>query len=85
MILLLDTNVMCEMTKRNPDEKFLPWFDRVVCDHVCVSAFTLGETGRSIQKLREGKRWTDLLLWFDDLLEDFRFLTLPVDSQAALL
>ena len=84
MIFLLDTNVVSEMTRKHPDAKVLSWFDRVSSDHVRVSVLTLGELGRGIQKLPEGKRQTDLLLWFDTLLEDFRYQTLPVDSLITL-
>ncbi|GHU60555.1 ribonuclease VapC [Spirochaetia bacterium] len=64
MKYLLDTNVLSEMRKQNPNAKvaaFVKGFDK---DVSLMSVVSIGEIFYGIEKLPEGKKKSDLTFWF---------------------
>jgi len=84
MKFLLDTNVLSEMTKPDINENVLRWFNSVSEEHLYVSVLTLGEINMGIEKLPEGRKRNDLLIWFDQLQESFKYQSYSVDIETSL-
>jgi toxin FitB len=84
MKFLLDTNVISELIKSSPDPNVLAWFSQVPEEHTFISVLTLGELSSGIDKLPDGMKKNDLILWFDKLSNSFSRQTFPIDSETAL-
>lgn len=84
MKLLLDTNVLSELAKPEPDERVLDWFNQVNEAHLYISIISLGEIRHGLEKLPEGRKKNDLIIWFDSIQEVFRHQTWPLDDEIAL-
>ena len=52
MTYLLDTDVISELRKRDPDPRVLAWYSRVTSADVFVSVLTIGEIRLGIERLR---------------------------------
>ena len=86
MNYLLDTCVLSEFTRRMPDEKVVRWVDGIDEEKLYLSAITIGEIQRGIQRLPESHRKTELLAWMNNgLVERFGGRILPLDAQTMLL
>jgi predicted nucleic acid-binding protein len=59
MTYLLDTNVISELRKRNPDPHVLAWYGKVASGDIFVSVLTIGEIRLGIERLRQKllERW----------------------------
>ncbi|MBL7007097.1 MAG: type II toxin-antitoxin system VapC family toxin [Spirochaetia bacterium] len=84
MKFLLDTNVISELIKSSPDPNVLAWFTQVPEEHTYISVLTLGELSSGIDKLPDGIKKNDLILWFDKLSNSFSRQTFPIDSETAV-
>lgn len=69
MSFLLDTNVVSEPTRPQPDPRVLEWFSAQTDETLFLSALTLGELRRSILLLDEGRKRRGLLRWLDERIE----------------
>ncbi|BCU77010.1 type II toxin-antitoxin system VapC family toxin [Luteolibacter sp. LG18] len=79
MTYLLDTNVVCEATAREPDPHVLAWCETHA--HECVlSAVTLGEILKGIHLMPAGKRKNAIAAWAERVERDFRDALLPLDA-----
>lgn len=86
MIYLLDTCVISELVARQPNPDVVRWIDSVDEDKLFLSAITIGEIKRGIEKLADSKRKTALAEWLeDDLLARFRDRILPIDIPVMLV
>jgi len=82
---LLDTNILSESTKPQPDGHVLNWLESVDEDRLFLSVITLAEIQRGISLLDSGKKRDTLLAWFEhDLLLRFEGRILPVGQGIAL-
>lgn len=52
MTYLLDTNVISELRRRNPDPHVLAWYGKVASSDIFVSVLTIGEIRLGIERLR---------------------------------
>jgi predicted nucleic acid-binding protein len=86
MTFLLDTCVISELVARQPDPAVVQWVDGVDEDKLFLSAITIGEIKRGIEKLANSTRKSALEEWLeDDLLVRFRDKILPVDTAVMLV
>ncbi|TDP62480.1 type II toxin-antitoxin system VapC family toxin [Roseateles toxinivorans] len=86
MATLLDTNVLSELLRAQPDEAVLAWFARQPTDSLFISDVTQAEMLLGARLLPAGKRRTQLQLALDGLFgEDFAGRILPFDGAAAAL
>ncbi len=69
MSFLLDTNVVSEPTRRQPEPRVLEWFAAQPDETLFLSALTLGELRRGILLLDEGKKRRGLLRWLEQEIE----------------
>ncbi len=71
---LLDTNVISETVRKQPEAGVMGWLDSVDADRLHVSVLTLGELQKGVLVLTDARRrdrlahWlaTTLPIWFDD-------------------
>ena len=76
---LIDTNVVSEFIKPQPDSKVIRWLEAADPESLFASVITFGEIRLGIEDLAPGKRRTDLEQWLDQgLPEWFEDHLLPV-------
>ncbi|HUZ67065.1 MAG TPA: type II toxin-antitoxin system VapC family toxin, partial [Beijerinckiaceae bacterium] len=84
MNLLLDTNVLSEVRRRDPDPRLLAWLDRVDEDRAFISVLSIAEIARGVALMKEGRRRTSLAAWLaHDLPARFAERILPIDADIA--
>ena len=66
---LLDTNVVSELAKENPNEAVLRYLDSQI--DLWLSAIVVEELELGVQLLPEGRRRNDLRGWLSKILADF--------------
>jgi predicted nucleic acid-binding protein len=80
---LLDTCVLSELVKPQPEPAVLAWMSTRTESELFVSAMTLAELHRGVRKLSESKRRTELTTWLQQLELGFEDRVLPFDQHAA--
>jgi predicted nucleic acid-binding protein len=81
---LLDTNVISELVKPQPDENVLRWITETDEAILFLSVLTLGEIRNGIEKLNPGKRRSRLESWLAaDLRVRFQGRILPIEEGIA--
>jgi toxin FitB len=81
---LLDTNVVSELARPNPDANVIAWIRAE--DETCfyLSVLTFGEIRRGIDQLPQGTRRERLRLWLEvDLTDRFKGRILDIDRRVA--
>jgi predicted nucleic acid-binding protein len=84
-MIVLDTNVLSELMRVEPDARVLAWIDAQAAMDLAVSAITVAEILHGIARLPSGKRKQNLeaqaLAMFE---EDFAGRIFPFDAHAAV-
>ena len=84
MSFLLDTNVISEPMKQQPNEGALAWLAEVNEDTVFLSVVTITELRYGIERLAAGRRRRGLDEWLGkELTARFAGRILPVDLEVA--
>ena len=84
MSYLLDTNIVSETVRRNPNKAVIAWLDQIPGEALYVSVLTLGEIRKGIEALTDRKRREKLRLWLEhELPAWFEGRVLPVDLAVA--
>ena len=84
MSYLIDTNVMSELVRSKPDAAVLDWFANTPDDALFLSALTLGEIRKGVEKLADTPRREKLRLWLEhDLRDWFGPRILPIGPDVA--
>lgn len=85
MRLLIDTNVLSEVTKPRPSEYVLGWLDRLDEDRAFISAVSIAEIRRGVALMDSGRKRDLLAQWLArDLPQRFERRVIPVDEPIAL-
>ncbi|MCR5860539.1 type II toxin-antitoxin system VapC family toxin [Mesorhizobium sp. J428] len=85
MRLLLDTNVLSEVTKPAPDTRVLKWLNGLDEDRSFISAISIAEIRRGVALMDPGRKREALAEWLaEDLPQRFEHRVLPVDEPVAL-
>ncbi|MEI8698361.1 MAG: type II toxin-antitoxin system VapC family toxin [Mesorhizobium sp.] len=85
MRLLLDTNVLSEVTRPAPDARVLDWLDGLDEDRSFISVVSIAEIRRGVALMDEGRKREALAQWLArDLPQRFEQRVLPVDESVAL-
>ncbi len=80
MKYLLDTCVISELIKKQPNQKVVTWIDNIDENNLYFSVITIGEIQKGIEKLPQSKRKQELEMWLNqDLLLRFRNRIITVD------
>lgn len=83
MRYLLDTNVLSEITKSEPEPAVTDWLYDQKPEDVWVSVLTMGEIERGIFLMKSGPHRNSLQTWFNSLKKQYAAQTLPFDQDAA--
>jgi predicted nucleic acid-binding protein len=86
MTYLLDTCVISELVAKQPNLHVVQWVDSIDEDKLFLSAITVGEIKRGIEKLADSSRKSALAEWLEgDLLIRFTDRILPIDIPVMLV
>ena len=66
-MIVLDTNVLSELTRNEPAKQVVTWLDRQDTDEVYVTAITKAEIKFGLEMMPEGKRRLELNSIYDRL------------------
>ena len=84
MSYLIDTNVLSELRRREPNPGVVAWFEERPAITLYLSVLTLGELRKGVEALPQGKRKLKLMNWLNvDLLQFFFGRILPIDLEVA--
>lgn len=84
MSYLVDTNVLSELRRRDPDTSVARWLANRPAITLYLSVLTLGELRKGVEGLPEGDRKSRLLDWLEvELPAYFSGRILPVDAAVA--
>ena len=84
MNYLLDTCVISELIKKNPDANIIMWISGVEETSLFLSVLTFGEIHKGIEKLPQGKKKDQLHKWVNsDLRERFKNRIIDFDLISA--
>ena len=82
-MIVLDTNVVSEAMKPEPDVDVQTWLDKQAAETLYLSSVTIAELLFGIRALPAGRRKDKLAVILDGLLELFDGRILPFDTSAA--
>lgn len=84
-MIVLDTNVVSEVMRPDPDARVLAWLDEQAADGVFLTAVTAAELLYGVERLPAGRRHSTLENAVGELLDiDFGGRIVPFDSLAAI-
>ena len=85
MKYLLDTCLISELVKKEPNPAVLAWLDVQDEQSLFLSVLNLGELQKGVNELVDGAKKDALDAWLrHDLVERFNNRILPVDQETAL-
>jgi toxin FitB len=61
---LLDTNIISENFRKQPNQGVLAWLGSVSMDQTRISSVSLAELSQGIHQLKQSKRKTELETWY---------------------
>ncbi len=65
MSYLLDTNIISETTRPQPNEQVIAWLKQIPEEAIFVSVLTLGEIRKGVEMLTDRKKKEKLRIWLD--------------------
>jgi predicted nucleic acid-binding protein len=85
MAYLIDTNVVSELRKRDPNANVIAWYEGVASHDLFLSAVTIGEVRLGIERLRRKDPAQAEILerWLDTLRTTYRDRIIDVDADIA--
>ena len=84
MSYLIDTNVLSELRRKEPNPGVVAWFEERPATTLYLSVLTLGEIRKGVEALPKSKRKLKLLDWHETELPGFfAGRILPVDAEVA--
>ena len=83
-MIVLDTNVVSELMRREPADAVMAWVDEQAADEAWLTAVTLAELLYGIARIPDGRRKADLAIALDAMIvEDFDHRVAAFDEPAA--
>ena len=83
-MILLDTNIVSESMRRQPDQRIIDWLNRQPASSLHLSAVVVDEISYGIEILPDGNRKRRLARIFSDIAAGFAGRILPFDRDAAI-
>ena len=84
MSYLVDTNVLSELRRKQPDARVVAWMEQRPAQALYLSVLTLGEIRKGIERLQGDARQAALLDWLEvELPRFFWGRVLAVDAHTA--
>jgi len=82
--ILLDTDVVSQLTKDVPHPKAYAWLKRVIDEDLYLSAISVEEIREGIEMMDPGQKKRRLDRWLtDEVLTDYRERILPIEVEIA--
>jgi len=86
MNYLLDTCLVSELAKPDPDKKVVGWVLSKNETSFYLSVLTFGELHKGVEKLPESRRKEDLRIWVEGELKDrFQSRIIGIDMRVSIL
>jgi hypothetical protein len=83
-VIILDTNVISELTRLAPDSSVIAWLDSLPAEEAAITAITAAELRYGVSRMPDGRRKADLSEAVNALINaDFRDRVEPFDLLAA--
>jgi len=82
-VILLDTNVISELSKPAPNPRVANWVDHNEQEGIWISAITVAELLTGLAELPDGRRKTDLTVLVWELLDRYQSTRVYFDDGAA--
>jgi len=83
-VIILDTNVISELTRPVPDAGVIAWLDSQPVEETAITAITAAELRYGVRRMPDGRRKTELSEAVHALIKtDFRDRVEPLDVLAA--
>jgi predicted nucleic acid-binding protein len=83
-VIILDTNVISELTRPVPDSGVISWLDSLPAEETAITAITAAELRYGVSRMPDGRRKTELSEAVNALINaDFRNRVEPFDVLAA--
>jgi predicted nucleic acid-binding protein len=83
-VIILDTNVLSELSRKVPSEEVLAWLDDQPADETATTAVTVAEILYGVARLPEGRRKAELAEAVHGMLDDdLHGRVEPFDGTAA--
>jgi len=67
---LVDTNILSDMTKKQPDNSIVKWFENTAETDMFVSVISIGELVFGIAKLPDGAKKTKVSAWLKEFIHE---------------
>ena len=85
MNVLIDTNVLSEARRLEPNRGIIEWLDSLDEDRAFISVISLAEIRRGVALMDKGRRRDALAEWLThDLVERFAGRILAIDDRVAI-
>lgn len=85
MSYLLDTNILSETMRTQPNKGVKKWLQGVPSEAHYISVLTIGEIRRGIEKFKDSKRKNHLIAWLEhDLPTWFGSNILPISLSLTI-
>jgi toxin FitB len=82
-VIILDTNVISELTRQVPDPGVITWLDSLPAEETAITAITAAELRYGVRRMPDGRRKTGLSEAVNTLITtDFRDRVGPFDVLA---
>ena len=72
MNYLLDTCIVSELVKPDPNQKVIDWLSGTLNERLFLSVVTIGEIRKGLTKLPASKKKNQLTNWLNTLLENYQ-------------
>jgi predicted nucleic acid-binding protein len=83
-VIVLDTNIISELTRQVPEPGVMSWLDSLPAEEVGTTAVTAAELLYGVARMPAGRRKSELAAAVRGLLgDDFRDRILPFDEHCA--
>jgi predicted nucleic acid-binding protein len=83
--LLLDINILSEVTKPRPEARVMEWLDGLDEDRAFISVVSIAEIRRGVALMDAGRKRDALAEWLaEDLPRRFENRVIPIDELVAL-
>lgn len=82
-MIILDTNVLSELTRPRPESTVVAWLDAVPASELATTAITVSELRYGVTRLSDGRRKLALVDSVDALIAEFAGRIEPFDAYAA--
>ncbi len=86
MRYLLDTCVISELIRKNPEPRVVAWVDSLHESEAFLSVITIGEIKRGMERLPASEHQAAIRAWLEyDLPTRFAGRILPIDASMMLI